>query len=233
LRDQWRQLLAKLPMTATLAHPLTGREERITLDRGLLLGAVRAPLYAPALAAGLPAALAEAAQGHFGPLLALGRAMGATTGTLATGMHFSVVCAEDAPRLEQSLEVPGPDFGTHQAQLYRRICADWPAGRPPAEFYGLVPAQRATLVLSGGVDPATPPRHGERVVQALGAQARHVTVAEAGHGVLALGCMRDVVLRFIDAATDNEALKVDASCVAAIPRPPAFVPLSSAPASRP
>jgi hypothetical protein len=31
-----------------------------------------------------------------------------------------------------------------------------------------------------------------------------------------------VLYRFVDAASDDEALKVDASCVTAIPRPPMF-----------
>jgi fermentation-respiration switch protein FrsA (DUF1100 family) len=80
----------------------------------------------------------------------------------------------------------------------------------------------ATLVLSGGIDPVTPPRHGERVAKALGAKARHVVVPNAGHGVMAIGCMRDVLYRFVDAATDDEALGVDAACVTSIPRPPMF-----------
>ena len=67
------------------------------------------------------------------------------------------------------------------------------------------------LALSGGIDPATPPRHGERVVRALGPMARHVVVANAGHGVLGIGCMRDVVFRFIDASEDRDALAVDAA----------------------
>ena len=81
------------------------------------------------------------------------------------------------------------------------------------------------LVLSGGIDPATPPRHGERVVRALGPMARHVVVANAGHGVLGIGCVRDVVFRFIDASADRDALAVDAGCAAAVPRPPAFRPV--------
>jgi len=83
------------------------------------------------------------------------------------------------------------------------------------------------LVLSGGADPATPPRHGERVARALGAKARHVVVPAAGHGVMGLGCLRDAVFRFIDAAGDDEALRVEADCARGIPRPPAFVPVGS------
>jgi len=50
-------------------------------------------------------------------------------------------------------------------------------------------------------------------------------VPNAGHGVLGIGCMRDVLFRFIDAADDAGALAVDAGCVKSIPRPPAFQPL--------
>ena len=39
---------------------------------------------------------------------------------------------------------------------------------------------------------------------------------------MAIGCMRDVVFRFVDAADDAEALAVDAGCAASVPRPPAF-----------
>jgi len=86
----------------------------------------------------------------------------------------------------------------------------------------------ATWVLSGGADPATPPRHGERIARALGAKARHTVVPHAGHGVMALPCVRDAVLQFIEAVDDDTALKVDASCAAALPPPRLFVPLGQA-----
>ena len=60
----------------------------------------------------------------------------------------------------------------------------------------------------------------------LGPMAQHVIVANAGHGVMQIGCMRDVVYRFIDVADDKEATAIDASCVKSIPRPPAFEPIT-------
>jgi fermentation-respiration switch protein FrsA (DUF1100 family) len=101
----------------------------------------------------------------------------------------------------------------------------------PGEFYRVPPARSPVLLLSGGADPATPPRHGERVAAALGKLARHVVVAHAGHGVLGLGCMRDVVFRFVDAESADDALATDASCAAQVPRPLAFRPASSSSAS--
>ncbi len=228
LRTEWRALLSSLPRDVTLLHPVTGQPEKLTITRDLLLGLVRGPLYVPALTAALPLAMGEAARGRFEPLAGLSSAMaGGRTGAMAAGMHFSVVCAEDAPRLGQTSDRPGADFGASFADFYVKVCADWPRGTVPAAFYTLPVAPAATLVLSGGMDPATPPRHGARVALALGAKARHVVVAHAGHGVLGIGCMRDVLFRFIDAASDEAALQADADCARAIPRPTVFVPVTA------
>lgn len=223
LRERWRALLASMPHAVALRHPLTDRKEQLTLTRDMLLGMVRGPLYAPTLASALPAAIGEATRGRFDALAALAQALGGRRGLrLAAGMHFSVVCAEDMPRTAASIDPPGSDFGDSFLNLYREVCAQWPRGAVPAAFYTLAPAPAATLVLSGGIDPVTPPRHGARTAMALGAKARHVVVPQAGHGVLAIGCMRDVLFRFIDAATDDDALRVDAGCVTDVPRPPMF-----------
>jgi pimeloyl-ACP methyl ester carboxylesterase len=225
LADDWRTLLASLPREVTVPHPLTGLPEKLTLSRDTLLSMVRLPMYVPVLASALPLAVHEASRGRFDALMGLASSLGGRTrDRMSEGMHYAVVCAEDAPRLAQASDAPGADFGTGMTTLYQQVCAQWPRGSVPAAFYQVPAAPSATLVLSGGADPVTPPRHGERVTQALGAKARHVVVPQAGHGVMALGCMRDVLFRFIDADTDELALKVDAACAEAMPRPGAFVP---------
>ena len=228
LRDRWQLLLRSLPREVELPHPMTGRTERVTMTRDSVLSLVRGVLYQPALAAGLPAALFEASQGRFAPLSGLAAALMGRGGAaqIAQGMHFSVICAEDGPRLGLSREAQAPDFGATTADLYRRVCADWPRGAVPEAFYRMPQASGATMVLSGGADPVTPPRHGERAAQALGPQARHVVVAQAGHGVMALPCVRDLLFRFIDAPDDAQALAVDAACVAQVPRPLPYLPLA-------
>jgi pimeloyl-ACP methyl ester carboxylesterase len=229
LRERWRAFGATLPKALPVTHPLTGAVETITVTRNLLAAQVRLPLYAPALAAALPAAMERAMRGDLGPLLAMSLGLSARRETqMAMGMHFSVVCAEDLPRLAQSQDSPGADFGTQFAELYTRACADWPRGEVPPAFYTMPALAAPALVLSGGADPVTPPRHGARTAQALGASARHVVVPQAGHGVMALPCLRDALFRFIDADTDAAAQQVDAGCARAVPRPPAFVPLAPA-----
>lgn len=222
LRQQWLALLASLPRSVVLPHPVSGRLETITLHPDTLLGQVRGPLYQPALAAALPEAIAEASAGRWAPLAALAsQPVGA--GDLASGMHFSVVCSEDlgpgAPGAA-SASRPGDRF----AAQYQQTCADWPRGTVSPAFYTLPPAVTPTWLLSGGLDPVTPPRHGARVALALGAKARHIVVPHAGHGVTAMGCLREAVMRFITTADDAQALALPADCGTAVPRPLAYVP---------
>ncbi len=193
----------------------------------MLLAMVRTALYAPATASALPAALDEAAAGRFAALVGLSSALGPARGgaALAQGMHFSVVCAEDLPG--GNAPPQAMDFGQGLAALYREVCAFWPRGEVDPAFRQVPPAGVPVLLLSGGIDPATPPRHAERVARALGAKSRHEVVPQAGHGLLALACMRDAAFRFVEAADDADALRVDAGCARNIPRPPVFVPPGS------
>lgn len=234
LRRAWSGWLASLPQTVTVQHPLSGQPESLTLTREIVLGVVRSVLYSPVLAQVLPEALHEAVEGRPQGLLTLGSSLsGRKSMALAMGMHFSVVCSEDLSRLSANQDTPGADFGADGAKLYQRACADWPRAALPDGFYTIKPSPVAALLLSGGLDPATPPRHGQRVADALGPKARHVVVPNAGHGVMALGCMPDVMLRFIDALDDTAALAVDVRCVQAIPRPPVFKPVRTDAAGAP
>lgn len=226
LRADWHKVLNKLPFEVTISDPLTGRPEIVSLHRTMLLQAVRAPLYASVFASALPHAISEATHGRMQALAGLSSLFGSRKGdAVAMGMHFSVICAEDVPLLADAGDRPGADFGDDFARLYQRTCEGWPRGTVPQEFYRVPVSRAPVLLLSGAVDPVTPPRHGERIGRALGANSRHVIVPNAGHNVLALGCMRDVTFRFIDAGDAQGALAVDASCAAQLPRPPAFEPV--------
>jgi pimeloyl-ACP methyl ester carboxylesterase len=237
LRATWAALLTGLPRDVEVADPRTGRREGVTLTADMLLAAVRAPLYAPALAAGLPQAVSEAAQGRFEGIAGLFSAVSPRHGPpVYMGMHFSVVCAEDVRRAAApGSGSPPPQGGAGAgdddaaARRYEAVCGAWPhAAAVPEAFYRVGPGSAPALLLSGGADPVTPPRHGARVQQALGAAARHVVVPNAGHGVLSLGCVPDLVFRFIDAADAAQAGQVDARCTQNLPRPFSFAPPDAA-----
>lgn len=224
LADTWQALRAAPARTATVAHPLTGRPQVLTLDADRLDALVRAALYTPVLASALPHALAEAAAGHPAALLGLATALsGGRTGGIAWGMHFAVVCSEDQPLVDALPPGPSGPFAALGAWV-GQTCADWPRAALP-EGYRAIPRSAApVLLLSGGIDPVTPPRHGERVAAALGPKARHVVLPQLGHGVLAQACARDLAARFIDADDDAAAAAAGPGCDAPVPRPPLFRP---------
>ncbi len=238
LRQQWAELLASMPRQISVRHPLTGQPESFTLSREMLLRSVRLPLYSPALAAALPAAIAGASAGRFEGLMGLSSVIGGgKSSRLAMGMHFSVVCSEDVPRLAQTNDQPGADFGNADALLYSQVCKQWPRAEIAPAFYSMPPTSSPVLLLSGGADPATPPRHGERAAKALAVAnaklVQHIVVPEAGHGVMGVGCMRELLFRFIDAKTDALALPQDAACAIKIPRPGAFLPVQASKGTQP
>jgi pimeloyl-ACP methyl ester carboxylesterase len=223
LAQTWQALLASLPRSADIVDAVTGQPRHVTLTRDALRSLVHPALYSPALGAMLPHAIEEAAAGRFDVLGALATsAPGGLPTDLSEGQHFSVICAEDVPRLPAAV---GPAGDQGAQGLYRAICAHWPRGEVPAAFYTIPKSASPVLLLSGGLDPVTPPRHAERVAQALGPKARSVVVANNGHNVTAIACMRDAVFHFIDAATDAAAQAVDMNCAAKVPRPLAFEPL--------
>ena len=75
------------------------------------------------------------------------------------------------------------------------------------------------LVLSGDLDPVTPPTWGESVVKSL-KNGRHITVPGTGHGVVGTACGQKLIRNFLD---DASAASLDTSCVRSIKRPPFFV----------
>jgi TAP-like protein len=77
--------------------------------------------------------------------------------------------------------------------------------------------------LSGGIDPATPPRHGDLVAATL-PNARHFVAPALGHGVSLHGCAPRLVEGFVRAGSARE---LDGKCLARIPRPLFVLPLGS------
>jgi pimeloyl-ACP methyl ester carboxylesterase len=228
LREQWQRLLTSLPRAVSEAHPMTGVPESFELTRSMVLGAVRRALYVPALAAALPAAIDAAARGRHGPLLALTGSLGNMR--IAEGMHFSVVCAEDLPAAPGGPSGPvrseprGLDFRDDFDRLYARVCEWWPRGKVSDDFRIVTEAATPTLLLSGGADPATPARHGERVAKLLGDKATHLVVPHAGHGLMGLACVREAIYNFVERADQSPAPRPVLPCADRIPRPRPFVP---------
>ena len=212
--------LAEGPVRQTIDHPRTGRPTEVVVTRTALAANVRAPLYSPELAAVLPLAISQAAAGDYGPLAAMGASF-AGDASLNTGMFLSVICSEDVPAItaaERELAAADTFFGTTFLDSFTALCEAWPRGELPDGYRDPVRSDRPVLLLSGLLDPVTPPRWAESVGQTL-TNATAVTVPGVGHGTMGAGCVPDIMAEFIE---QGSAEGLDVACVDEIERPRFF-----------
>lgn len=222
LENRWKHLLSNGPKQVSFTHPRLGTEVSMTVNREDIIGMVFRGLYSPTITSVLPYAITQADQGKFGPLANLSGGFNLPApNAMSMGMHYSVWCAEAYVR--PPVANPNDEFASVMLGNYDKVCSAWPRGNVPTEFFTLPKANSPVLLLSGGIDPVTPTKNGEQVAKALGEKARHVFIQNAGHGVIGQGCVKEVLNKFVAAKDDQEAAKVDTSCVKQIPRPLVWV----------
>ena len=106
-------------------------------------------------------------------------------------------------------------FGRSAIDFWVESCTVWPKGRAltiTAQTVLEIPA----LILSGAIDPVTPPARGEDMRRHF-PNSLHVVAPGGGHNVSFSGCIPRLIGDFIDAV---DWRKLDTSCAATISRPP-------------
>lgn len=225
LRKRVEALLARLeqaPVKTSVAHPLTGVPEEFTLTRGSFLMMLFGQLYVPEVATLVPLMLDRAAKGDWAPFVALSQGVsGGMSDSISHGMFFSVVCAEDAPFITDEAiarEAKGTWFGEQLVRNMLEPCKVWPQGTVPEGYREPVISSVPTLLLSGELDPVTPPSWGEEAKKTL-SNSLHVVVPGVGHNTVVLGCVQALMADFVKQGS-LEGLK--SPCGADLTRPPFF-----------
>jgi pimeloyl-ACP methyl ester carboxylesterase len=202
LRAQPRMVPARDPRSGEIADR--------ALTPGTLATVARMYMYGGETAALLPMTLSEAQAGRFEPLIAQAAMMSDDLGSqIAGGMHWSVICAEDAPGFAPRPQDDGLLLGQDFIAMTTAWCGAWPKREIPADFHAPMSGDTPMLVLSGEFDPVTPPRYGDQVVKNL-PNARHLIVPGQGHSVLGRGCGPKLLAQFIKTA---DAKALDAECL--------------------
>ncbi|WP_372356688.1 alpha/beta hydrolase [Xanthomonas sp. NCPPB 3443] len=219
---QLRQVVERLrqaPVAVDYRDPRTGglRHEQVTADTvaGLAFGFS----YALETASLLPLVLDEAAAGRYASLMALAQmSASGMSDQMNRLMQWSVLCSEDAGRYHPPAHQDTTLLGNEVAEMFFAPCKVWPSKPAPAAASAPFRSTLPVLLLSGALDPVTPPRYAERVLQGL-PNGRHVIAPGQGHGVFRLGCMPKVLSQFMQTA---DAKALDATCVASLNTVPAF-----------
>lgn len=225
-----RSKLESQPISLSIPDPLSAEPVSTQLGAEELSAAVRLLSYSDETMSTLPLLIHEAQtgqpQGLAAQYLMIKRSLDQQ---IANGMHFAVVCSEDAPRWGQEnvseAALAATYIGTTFMAAMRTVCEEWPRGPVDPEFSKPLVSSLPTLILSGGNDPVTPARYGEQIQRGL-SNSKHLVLAGQGHGQIGIGCVPRLVAAFIATADVD---KVDEACTKTV-APAPFLLSRSAPA---
>ncbi len=222
LRAQLRRVMAKLnaaPVDVEYRDPGTSLTKRDTLTADTVTQLAFLFSYAPQSAALLPLVIDEADQGRYGPLMSLAQLISQSVGgQMSRGMQWSVVCAEDADRSSDDASAADTVLGSQVARMFFAACPGWPTGKRPADFNAPLKSAVPALLLSGELDPVTPPRYGAAVLAGL-SNGRHQVLRGQGHNVSGTGCMPKLLGQFFETA---DAKALDLKCLDTLTYVPPF-----------
>jgi pimeloyl-ACP methyl ester carboxylesterase len=120
----------------------------------------------------------------------------------------------------------GTFYGTDKAHAYLKACEQWPRGDMPARFREPIKSDLPVLILSGELDPVTPPDLATPLLRWL-PNGRQVLMHNATHSTYE--CQEKLARDFIEL---GNAKGLDASCVAEIKRSPFATSLPPLPAAK-
>lgn len=222
--DDLLERLRTTPQTATLTHPATGKPLTGTVSDRTVISLLWPLLYQPEASRMIPQLIQAASAGNFAPLAATSTAGAVTESDIAVVQRFAVMCAEDM--LGRS--PPAMQRFKALSDMFYSFCTNLPHGKVEPEFFEPTKSDIPTLLLSGTLDPVTPPSQGTLAAKTL-SQSKHIVVSGMGHIVSPLPCARRIIGKFI--AAGNISAATD-SCEADInlPRPLFYVtPLEARP----
>ncbi len=208
--------LAKEPVSIDILHPRLGTPTKLVIDDTKFTGNLRFQLYGMEGRSMVPLVIHQAFLGNFQPLTGL---MARTEGEqlVYTGLLFNIVCNEDLPRLsitDKAADANNNFDGKDSHLAWELVCPFFPEYRPSEAFYQSVTANIPTLILSGNLDPVTPPSNGEYSAKSL-PNSHHIVVENASHTVAMSTCASDIVNEFL---TSKDPKSLDESCLEDIPQ---------------
>ena len=223
LRNRFAAVLARLretPVEVTLEHPRTGEHVEVVVGHWMLVGVVRLLVYQPQTASLLPFLIDAVDRGDYRALATQVFLLNEGLEDLAVGLNNAVMCTEDVPfQGDVDLDAQAATYmGTTFAEVLQRTCEIWPRGLMDDDLRELVSSDKPVLMLSGELDPITPPHYARRAAARL-ANVVDVVAPGQGHGMLMTACGQRLAAEFLDI---GEASALDRSCVDRIRPAPIF-----------
>ena len=207
------------PATVQVRNGETNTLEPVTVNGARLVGLVQMLAYSPEMMSILPLLIKQAEAGDYQPLGALSASMTSSNSSgIEPGLYMSVICAEDVPRWKPNEKATQSLLGRDFQAEYAAACEVWPAGTAQANFVDTPTSQVPTLLLSGELDPVTPPSYAAEIGKFY-PNSRSLVLKGGGHGALMRGCASRLAGQFIERA---DAKSLDTKCLDSLSFIPPF-----------
>ena len=212
LSQRLRALRVKLdgsPASVQVRDQKTNQTKDIRITGDQMVSLVQKLAYQPEAMSILPLLIQTAEQGDYQPLGALINTMGAESSGIEAGLYMSVTCAEDMPRWNANGDASQFLMGRDVRKDFEAACKLWPSGTMPTDFAKTPVLKIPTLMLSGDLDPVTPPSYAQSIIKQF-PNGRSLVLKGSSHGSMTRGCTSRLVGQFIDR---GDAKSLDASCL--------------------
>ena len=173
----------------------TGEFEEVTLNKDSIAIAIRLFAYSANSMNMLPLMIAKANHGQPEVIAAQANMISSLLSESISNVELSIICAEDLPFYDNYTLNKNNLFGDFLAST-KANCDVWPHGTVDASFKDAVVSDLPVLLLSGELDPVTPPSFAELTMQTL-SKSQHLIAKGQGHNVFPQGCMPDIITDFI------------------------------------
>lgn len=223
LEEEYEMILARLeqePVAVRVTHPETKEQVLIQLSKEAFIEALRTMMYRSNR--GVPYLIHRAFEGDFAPFAQAGLSSNwFIHRLLALGMLLCVTCAEDLDRIteEEIVEIAvGTDMGDGRVRGQKAVCEFWPRSEIPDDYGEPVRVDVPVLLISGNLDPVTPPNWGDEVA---GNMPNSLHLVSPGAHVVGNQCLRSIQKQFLETGTVEG---LDTSCVETLKPEPFRIP---------
>ncbi len=204
--------MKKAPIKTDVLDPISADKTLLVLDIDRFINLIRTALYSVQTRAMLPLLISEAAKGNYKPFLGLYAGLGVNSAGMYFGLTLTIVCSEDWPRVTpQMLSEDNDNYvvGNNTGNTFENFCKLWPKYPVSPDFAKPVSSDIPTLLLSGRVDPVTPPDYAEMALETL-SNARHLVAYNGAHSIISHTCAPKLIEQFLQSGKVSE---LDDSCL--------------------
>lgn len=214
--------LSKTPARIRVSDPNTGRSYNSVIDGDGLQGVVFQSMYAANMIPLLPQMIYDLRTGNTDTLSNIA-SLFMFDKSIAQGMYFAVVCAEDSdydPKdaLKPDLRPQIAKNAEKDTAAQQAICKALNVEQLPAMVDEPVTSDIPTLVLNGRFDPITPPANGAQAAETL-TNSYNYTFPNTAHGAFqSEDCATDIAIDFLN----EPGSRPEDACLSTL-GPPSFV----------